>query len=111
MTANAEVWVWSQLKSVVYFACSIVPHCKKDPSYVFPDMKQRKSLTPIHECRNWKRGRAVSFLGIFVSNFWYTVFAVHCKIFICAPPDLLLKSQGNEATEAFHVDDQSPFIY
>jgi hypothetical protein len=23
----------------------------------------------IHECRNWERGRAVSFLGIFVSNF------------------------------------------
>ncbi len=23
-----------------------------------------------HECRNWDRGRAVSFLGIFVLNFW-----------------------------------------
>ncbi len=31
-----------------------------------------------HECtrRNWDWGRAVSFLGIFVSNFLYTVFAV-----------------------------------
>jgi hypothetical protein len=29
----------------------------------------RKSLTvTVHECRNWERGRAVSFLGIFVSN-------------------------------------------
>ncbi len=29
-----------------------------------------------HECGNWERGRAVSFLGIFVSIFWYSVFAV-----------------------------------
>ncbi len=28
-----------------------------------------KSFTDIHECRNLKRGRACSFLGIFVSNF------------------------------------------
>ncbi len=26
----------------------------------------------IHECRNWEWGRAVSFLGIFVSNFRYS---------------------------------------
>ncbi len=31
----------------------------------------------IHECRNWKRGRAVSFMGIFVSNFWYSALAVY----------------------------------
>ncbi len=30
----------------------------------------------IHECRNSERGRAVSFLGIFVSNFWCCVFTV-----------------------------------
>ena len=29
-----------------------------------------------HECRNWERGRAVSFLGIFVSTIGYSVFAV-----------------------------------
>jgi hypothetical protein len=33
----------------------------------------------IHEWRNWERGRAVSFLGIFVSNFLYSVFAVYRK--------------------------------
>ncbi len=27
----------------------------------------------IHECRNWWRGRAVSFLGVYVSNFRYSV--------------------------------------
>jgi hypothetical protein len=31
----------------------------------------------IHECGNWERGRAVSFLGIFVLNFRYSVFAVY----------------------------------
>ncbi len=29
-----------------------------------------------HECRNWDYGRAVPFLGIFVSNCRYCVFAV-----------------------------------
>jgi hypothetical protein len=29
-----------------------------------------------HECRNWERGRTVSFLEIFVSKFRYSVFAV-----------------------------------
>jgi len=29
--------------------------------------------SPKHYCRNLERGCAVSFLGIFVSNFWYTL--------------------------------------
>ncbi len=29
-----------------------------------------------HECENWDWGRAIPFLGIFVSNFRYCVFAV-----------------------------------
>jgi len=42
-----------------------------------------------HECRNWKRGRAVSFLGISVSNFRYGGFALllishHSRVmFLC----------------------------
>jgi hypothetical protein len=32
--------------------------------------------SPKHECRNWERGRAVSFLEIFVSNVRYSIFAV-----------------------------------
>jgi hypothetical protein len=32
-----------------------------------------KSLTVLHECRNWERGRAVSFMGIFWGDFWYSV--------------------------------------
>jgi hypothetical protein len=56
----------------------IIPHCKQDRIYVFPDMKLcglvpdfhiNRSL--IHECRIWERGRAVSFLGIF-ANFRYS---------------------------------------
>ncbi len=27
----------------------------------------------IHECRNWEQGRAVPFLGIFLSNFRYSI--------------------------------------
>jgi hypothetical protein len=29
-----------------------------------------------HECRNWDWGRAIPFLGVFISNFRYCVFAV-----------------------------------
>ncbi len=33
----------------------------------------------VHECRHWEGGRAVSFLGIFVSNFRYSVVGdEHC---------------------------------
>ncbi len=39
-----------------------------------------------HECRNWERGNAVSFLGIFVSNFWYNVFEVWRAIQYCTVP-------------------------
>ncbi len=44
----------------------------------------------IHECRNWERGRAVSFLGIFVSNFQYGV-SLQCGI---VPHSALCKDSG-----------------
>ncbi len=36
----------------------------------------RGNRLQIHECRNWERGRAVSFLGLFVSNFRFSAFSV-----------------------------------
>ncbi len=33
----------------------------------------------IHECRNWKQGRAVSFLGMYVSNFRYSE-SMYCRL-------------------------------
>ncbi len=42
--------------------------CKEDPIYVFLEMKQRSPVPNFHI--------HVSFLGIFVSNFRYSVFAV-----------------------------------
>ncbi len=61
--------------------------------------------------RNWERGRAVSFPGIFVSNFWYSVFTVlqrmACNV-LChtitffsnfAPPQLLKKCNGGHYEE------------
>ncbi len=41
-----------------------------DRSWEYINCKQ------IHECRNWEWGRAISFLGIFVSNFRGNAFAV-----------------------------------
>jgi hypothetical protein len=46
-----------------------------------------------HECRNWDCGRAVSFLGIFFSNFRYFVFAVWLKSKELAPAKLSRESQ------------------
>ncbi len=60
------------------------PHCKENPIYVFPEMKLRCLVPSFHICGNyksltetwmWKLGTR-SFLGIFVSNFWYVVFTV-----------------------------------
>ncbi len=31
-----------------------------------------------HECGNWDRGRAIPFLGLFVSNLRYCVFELQC---------------------------------
>jgi hypothetical protein len=31
------------------------------------------NCSQMHECRNWEQGRTVSFLGIYVSNFRYSV--------------------------------------
>ncbi len=36
-----------------------------------------KNRSQTHECRNWDWGRAIPFLGIYVSNFRYCVFALH----------------------------------
>ncbi len=36
--------------------------------------------TQTHTCGNWDCGRAIPFLGIFVSNFWYWFFAVYCRL-------------------------------
>jgi hypothetical protein len=36
--------------------------------------------TPKHECMNWDCGRAVPFMGIYVSNFRCSIFAVWEKI-------------------------------
>jgi hypothetical protein len=42
--------------------------------------KKYINRSQIHECRNWKRDRAVSFLEIFFSNFRYSAFAMRFRI-------------------------------
>jgi hypothetical protein len=41
-----------------------------------PIVGMYKSLTEIHECRNWERGLAVSFLGIYMFRIFGTVNTV-----------------------------------
>ncbi len=53
---------------------------------IFLQQNRRTNRGNIHinssqmECRNWERGRAVSFLGVFFSHFQYSVFAVQGPI-------------------------------
>ncbi len=59
-----------------YFQNRIIMFCL--PVFTFMYLWAIYTLPPsdcsrIHECRNWERGRAVSFLRIYVSNFWYSV--------------------------------------
>jgi hypothetical protein len=89
----------SKCAGVFQYLCAVcILHRKEDPIYVCPELNLQ-GLIPtshihvsvsdiyipriglpilllVHECRNWKRGRAVSFLGIFVSNFPHSFFAV-----------------------------------
>ncbi len=66
---------------------NFILHCKEDSIYVFQKWNCTATfpistfmylwaISQKHECGNWERGHEVSFLGIFVSNFWYSVFAV-----------------------------------
>ncbi len=56
------------LRSVYLFSCSTIGT---------PIVEIYVNRSQKHERRNWDWGRAVSILGIFVSNVRYTVFAVH----------------------------------
>jgi hypothetical protein len=53
------------------------------PLHIFPAAEYKAdrwweyiNRSQTHECGNWDCGRAIPFLGIFVSNFWYWFFAV-----------------------------------
>jgi hypothetical protein len=73
---------------------------RSDFCIVFPEMKLRGLVPNFHiqvsvsEGRNWERGREVSFLGIFVSNFPYSVFA----FFTCG------KTNGSETWVETHLE-------
>jgi hypothetical protein len=66
--------------------------------HLFPAAEYARSWEYInrrqeHECRNWDRGRAVPFLGIYVSNFRYSIFAVceFCERIKISKPKALLE--------------------
>ncbi len=52
-------------------------HCNENPIYVFPEKELRRLNPNFHiQSGNWDWGRAIHFLGIFVSNFRYCDFTV-----------------------------------
>ncbi len=69
-----------------------------------------KNRSQIHECINWERGRAVSFLGIFVSNFRDSAFGV------CMPNQqpvvkfsgIMLRSREYQIVKMAHADLPPP---
>jgi hypothetical protein len=72
-------------RPVIQYKCLVPDLCIPRSETAWPRYFQNRiimfSLSPymylyrsqLHECRNWERGRAVSFLGIFVSNFRYSM--------------------------------------
>ncbi len=74
-----------QLRSQFQHSCDserFIYICSHDRSAYFCSIAfadwswQYINFSQIHECRSWERGRAVSFLGLFVVNFRYSAFAV-----------------------------------
>ncbi len=61
--------VYIFLGTVNIFSCSRIGRTIVEIQYINPSQA--------HECGHWDWGRAISFLGIFVSNFRYSVLAVY----------------------------------
>jgi hypothetical protein len=61
-----ERFIYSQDRSTYFFAAE---YADRSGEYI--------NRTQKHECKNWDYGRAVHFLGIYVSNFRYSIFAVN----------------------------------
>ena len=56
---------------------------------------------------NWERGRAVSFLGIFVSNFRYSAFAVYTGFSILESSRMdAYKGKGKEIEKSNEGESQ-----
>jgi hypothetical protein len=56
-----------------------------------PTMGIYLNCSQIHECRNWERGSAVSFLGIFGSHFLYSELSVLCTVYSTDHSSCLLR--------------------
>ncbi len=61
-----EQFIYSHDRSTYFHAAEYA-----DRSWEFINRTQK------HECMNWVFGRAVPFLGIYVSSFQYSIFAVN----------------------------------
>jgi hypothetical protein len=73
-----HLWaIYIFLGSLYIFCCSQIGR---------PIVGVYKSLTDIwNECRNWDWGRALSFLGKFFPDFWYSIFAVYSYTVLTHP--------------------------
>jgi hypothetical protein len=81
--ASAPIYTFMCLLGIYIFPRSVhIFSCNRIDRPIIGNMYINRSQ--IQECGNWDWGRAISFLGIFVSNFRYCVFAVSALNLRCS---------------------------
>ncbi len=72
--------VWFPISTFMYLWVIYTVYFQDLSTYsILLPLNREINRSEIHEHRNWEWRRAVSFLGTFVSNFQYNVFAVYKK--------------------------------
>ncbi len=84
MRMQFKCWFLFMYSQELNCAASLFP--KQNCNVLSPNFHIRVSnRSQTHECRNWERGRAVSFLGIHIFDFRYSVWYLYSQLITPCP--------------------------